>query len=437
MTGNNKNIWTPIRIALLYALIGGLWILFSDELVAFFFKNPAIITRISLYKGWGYVAVTAWLLYIAIKQFSASLRESREITLTAEKKFAITLSLLPEAIAIADKNGRYIEINDGFVKLMGYTKEEALGKTSVELNIWGNPGDRAEMVRMLNTDGIFRGFEIQARVKDSRMLTILLSGANFQMDKEPYMIFTAVDITRRKELETEAINKSSELLELNKELAKTNEDLEFFAHATYHDLREPLRQISLHIEFLHKKLELKDAEAVQSFTFVEEGAKKLDELLNDIRNYTGIRKNKYPSQAVDLNECAGKAVEMLQPEITKKHAVIKISSLPRAHGSAQLYMDVFKNLIDNAMKYNKQVPEISIYAESADICVADNGIGVAPEYRDKVFLMFERLHTVSEYSGTGVGLAICKKIVELYGGKISIKAGANGGSVVTFSVNVV
>ncbi len=157
--------------------------------------------------------------------------------------------------------------------------------------------------------------------------------------------------------------------------------------------------------------------------------------MNDIRNYTGIRKNKYPSQIVDLNECARKAMDILHPEITKKQAVIKVSDLPRADGSAQLYMDVFKNLIDNAIKYNKQVPEVSIYAEGADICVADNGIGVAPEYQEKVFLMFERLHAVSEYSGTGVGLAICKKIVELYGGKISIKAGTNGGSVVTFSVN--
>ncbi len=277
MAGNNKNIWTPIRIALLYAFIGGLWILFSDELVGFFFKNnPDIIIRISLYKGWGYVAVTAWLLYLAIRQLSTNLRESREITLTAEKKFAITLSLLPEAIAIAGKaDGRYIEINDGFVKLMGYTKEETIGKTSMDLNIWGNPLDRAEMMRMLNENGIFRGFEILARIKDGSFITILLSGANFHMDKKEYMIFTAVDITRRKEMETEAVKRSSELLDLNRELAKTNEDLEFFAHATYHDLREPLRQISLHIEFLHKKLELKDPDAVQSFTFVEEGAKNL------------------------------------------------------------------------------------------------------------------------------------------------------------------
>lgn len=424
---------------MIYALIGGLWILFSDRLVGFLSGNkPEIILRMSTFKGWFYVGVTALLLYVMIRQFYLGLRESEKIKLLTEEKFSLTLGLMPEAIAIVEKEtGRFIEVNDGFCRLLGCVKEDIIGKTGTELNIWGNPNVRDMAARALDDKGDFKDMEIDAKKFNGKSMVVLLSAAIFRLDARDCVIYSAVDITKIKKLENEALLRSAELAESNRELKKTNEDLEFFAHSSYHDLREPLRQISLQIEYLEKKLNLTDPEDIRTFGYIRDGAVMMDSLLNFIRNYTAIRKSKYPVTHVDLTACANAAIGLLSEEIASKHAVITVKPLPGALGSRELYTDVFKNLLSNAVKYAKDAPVISIYAEGNNICVADNGIGIPEKYREKVFELFQRLHTNSEFTGSGVGLSVCKKIVELYGGTIKAMPVKNGGSIMVFTVTPV
>lgn len=236
------------------------------------------------------------------------------------------------------------------------------------------------------------------------------------------------------ELEIEIKKRTGQLITTNVELAQTNEDLEYFAYASYHDLREPLRQISINLDFLEEKLTLRDPEVSELFGYVKEGAARMMTLLTDIRNYTAIRKNKYPEEKVNLNECVNRAIDTLETEIREKQAVIEQEPLPVTTGSKELFTNVFKNLISNAIKYNKNKPLIKIYAEANTVCVADNGIGIDPKYYEKIFVIFERLHSIAEYPGTGAGLAICKKTVDLYRGRIYVKPGPGGGSIFAFTL---
>ncbi|HCK21441.1 MAG TPA: hypothetical protein DHW15_04555, partial [Bacteroidetes bacterium] len=241
------------------------------------------------------------------------------------------------------------------------------------------------------------------------------------------------NIDRRKKAE-------QKLEEKNKELTEINQELEHFAYVASHDLREPLRTIASFIQILNKRYgETLDEDGKQFMGFVVEGAKRMQLLIRDLLEYSRVNRFNTDYEKVDLNEVFNTVNRVLKEKIDSTDALILAENLPVIQGNKIQLTQVFQNLIDNAIKFRgKKKPEITITVEELPskwrIAVSDNGIGISPEYHQRIFIIFQRLHTHEEYTGTGIGLALCKKIIELHGGEVWVESKKNKGTTFTFTI---
>lgn len=240
---------------------------------------------------------------------------------------------------------------------------------------------------------------------------------------------------------TKELAQANETLKtINKELKRSNDNLEEFAHAASHDLKEPIRKIQFFTDQLKQQMNshLKDDE-LRLFNRIESASKRMGNLIDDLLLYSHVSQRPHETETVDLNEKVQRVLEDLDLDIEEKKAIINVGSLPVVKGFRRQLQQLFQNLISNAIKYSKYdvAPEINITADRLELNgrqynvlnVADNGIGFEAEYSEKIFQMFARLHGRSEYSGTGVGLSIVKKVVENHDGFIEVESEVNIGSV--------
>lgn len=240
---------------------------------------------------------------------------------------------------------------------------------------------------------------------------------------------------------TKELGQANEALKtINKELQRSNANLEEFAHAASHDLKEPVRKIHFFTSQLKQQLSSHVAEGeLRLFNRIENASKRMGNLIDDLLLYSHVSQRPHETEVVDLNEQIHRVLEDLDLDIEEKKATIKIEGLPVVNGYRRQLQQLFQNLISNALKYSKAAlpPLITITAELSEnngrryhrIKVADNGIGFEPEYAEKIFQMFTRLHGKTEYSGTGVGLSIVKKVVENHDGFIDVESKLDEGSV--------
>src|SRR6266403_3574867 len=216
------------------------------------------------------------------------------------------------------------------------------------------------------------------------------------------------------------------------ELARSNADLEQFAYVASHDLQEPLRMVAAYTQLLAERYRGKlDENADKFIGYASEGALRMQSLIQDLLAYSRVGRN--GSGHVDCNAVMEEALMSLGSAIQESGAVVTHAALPEVWANRTQMAQVFQNLIGNAIKFRgKEPPAISVEAEKAGqqwlFSVSDNGIGIAPEYAENIFVVFQRLHARTEYPGNGIGLAICKKIVERNGGKIWVEAQAGHGS---------
>jgi signal transduction histidine kinase len=223
------------------------------------------------------------------------------------------------------------------------------------------------------------------------------------------------------------------------ELARSNQDLEQFAYVASHDLQEPLRMVAAYTQLLSERYRGKlDADADKYIGYAVEGALRMQTLIRDLLAYSRIGRNGIGSHS-DCNNVVEEAVLNLKASIQESAAVVTCNNLPIVATDRTQMLQLFQNLIGNAIKFRtKEAPAIRISAEPQgavwQFAVTDNGIGIAPEYKDLIFVIFQRLNAREEYSGNGVGLAICKKIVERYGGKIWIESALGHGATFHFTL---
>lgn len=285
-------------------------------------------------------------------------------------------------------------------------------------------------------------------------------------------IGTTMDITARKrveealrqthdELEKRVLERTSELKESNQrlelevlerkraeavlaqrsqELARSNAELEQMAYVASHDLQEPLRMVASYMQLLEKRYKDRlDTDANEFIGFAVDGAKRMQSLIDDLLTYSRVGTRAASLQPVDCMALVKKVIGSIRIAIAESDTRITCAPLPIVMGDATQLTQLFQNLIANAIKFRgDQAPQIHIGAEAENsfwrFSVQDNGIGIAPEYFERIFVMFQRLHSRSTYAGTGIGLAICKKIVERHGGRIWVESAPQQGSIFKFTL---
>jgi len=224
------------------------------------------------------------------------------------------------------------------------------------------------------------------------------------------------------------------------ELARSNADLEQFAYVASHDLQEPLRMVVAYTQLLSERYKGKlDENADKFLGYASEGAQRMQVLIRDLLAFSRVGRQDAVSGSVDCNAVMAEVLQSLASTVEESGAVVTHGALPDVWADRTQVAQVLQNLIQNAIKFrSKEALVVSVQAEKADqnwlFSVRDNGIGIAPEYAESIFVVFQRLHARDEYAGNGMGLAICKKIVERYGGRIWVESQAGSGSTFKFTL---
>ncbi len=345
-----------------------------------------------------------------------------------------TQSEMGQGIAITE-NKKIIYANDALYKMYGYSKEEIFQMPSfIDMVI---PEDKERLSdklkkRLSGADMADIGETAIIR-KDGKIINIEYSVKMINIQGRVQTLSVIRDITARKQAETELKQKAEELIRSNKEL-------EQFAYVASHDLQEPLRMVTAYVQLLEERYKNKlGADANEFIAFALNGTERMRSLIFSLLEYSRINRVK-PFEIIDMCSLIDDVLHNLNGLVKENNAVIKINGKPPdIYGDNILIGQLFQNLISNSIKFKgKQPPEIIISGEKLNkeylFSIKDNGIGIKKEYAEKIFVIFQRLHTKEEYPGTGIGLAICKKIVERHGGKIWMESEVGKGSDFYFTI---
>ena len=244
-----------------------------------------------------------------------------------------------------------------------------------------------------------------------------------------------VDVSERNEIK-------EKLKRTVAELKRSNTDLQQFAYVASHDLQEPLRMVASYTQLLEKRYKDKlDTDAKEFIHFAVDGALRMQKLINDLLSYSLVSTRQKPVKPTDCNSVLGQVIANLSLTLEQNNDIITNDDLPTVMADESQMQELFKNLVGNAIKFRSEhAPRVHISAKQNGnkwlFSVQDNGLGIDPQYKDKIFLIFQRLHSKEEYPGTGIGLAICKRIVEHHGGKIWFDSDVGKGSTFYFTLPV-
>jgi PAS domain S-box-containing protein len=358
----------------------------------------------------------------------------QKITEEAIRKQSTLIDLSPDAIIVMDPKGNATFWSLGAQRLYGWTRSEVIGKQIHAILQTKFPEPIDSIMDKLKQTGFWSGEAIQCS-KDGKEI-VVQSRWSAKLDASGQIIEVLksnVDITERKVMENE-IRQTAE------KLKQSNAELEQFAYVASHDLQEPLRMVASYVQLIERRYKGKlDSDADEFIGYAVDGANRMRGLIDDLLTYSRVSRLGKPFEPTDLESTFDIAEKNLQASIKENNAEVTHDKLPVIVGDSGQMVQLFQNLIGNAIKFHGKEPprvHVSVKDQGGDylFSIKDNGIGIDPQYFDRLFKIFQRLHTKQEYPGSGIGLVICKRIVERHGGRIWIESQLGKGSTIHFTL---
>ena len=387
-----------------------------------------VIVRISIAPGyedtWGKVLVSTMDISELIKAQQAVMRE---------RDFSDhIINSIPGIFYMIDDTGHFVRWNRNFSTISEYADAEISQMQPTDLFEGDDKEHIATRIQSVFTTGKADA-EAEFTSKSGQRIPYYFTGYRMFREGTPILIGTGVDISERKLAQISLEQKANEL-------ARSNEELERFAYVASHDLQEPLRMVASYLQLLERRYADKlDTTAQEFIGFAVDGATRMKRLINDLLAYSRVNTKGRRIKEINLQKIVERVFVNLRPSIIESQAVITHDNLPTIHADETQILQVFQNLIANALKFRtNELPQIHIGADMrADqwqFYVSDNGIGIEPNFYERIFIIFQRLHTRQQYSGTGMGLAISKRIIEQHGGRIWVESEPGQGSTFYFTL---
>jgi PAS domain S-box-containing protein len=363
-----------------------------------------------------------------------TVRGAVEALLLTRATFAGIASISSDAIVSVDEQQRITFFNQGAERIFGYAADEVLGEPLDLLVPERSRAGHAASVREFGDGPVVarrmgeRG-QISGRRKSGEVFPADASISRLEVGGK--RVYTAVlrDVTDRMRAE--------------QELARSNAELEQFAYVASHDLQEPLRMVASYTQLLARRYGDKlDDDARDFIGFAVDGVTRMQALINDLLAFSRVGTRGGAFEPTDLDAVLDRALLNLGPAIEEAVAIVTLDPLPTVLADAGQMGQLLQNLVGNAVKFHRPgaSPRVHVSARRHGdewvVSVADNGIGIAPEFEERIFVLFQRLHRRDEYPGTGIGLSICKKIVERHGGRIWLESAPDVGSTFHFSIPI-
>jgi PAS domain S-box-containing protein len=357
-------------------------------------------------------------------------KRSEESVRRSEEYFRLVTENALDIITILDADGTIRYESPSVEHALGYKREDLIGRNTFE---FVHPDDLTDVMntfKHLTQNPVSTLFiQLRHRHKDDSWRILEVIGKNL-LDNPAVagIVINSRDITER--------------IRAEDELKRSNAELQQFAFAASHDLQEPLRVVSGFVKLLEKRYKDKlDEKAHEFIGYTFEGVKRMQLLIKDLLAYSQVGTKGKAFKPTNCKSVLEQALANLQVSIEESGAQITYDTLPMVIADDSQLIRLFQNLIGNAVKFHgRGIPKIHISAEQKNnewvFSVVDNGIGIEPKNFDRIFVIFQRLHTREEYEGTGIGLAICKKIVERHGGRIWVESKPDKGSAFYFTVPV-
>jgi PAS domain S-box-containing protein len=401
----------------------------------------------------------------ALRRLNAALAHETASLRANEERLRNLFDRAMDGISVMSPSNQLVAVNESFARMHGYSKDELL---LIDLKDLITPETVQSMPQRMSRimSGEPISFEAEHYHKDGHVFPLEASASLVISNSAALVQYFYRDITERKvaqeqikqvnedlrqlnlTLESRISERTTQLEEANSMLAlstqdllRSNADLEQFAYVASHDLQEPARSVIGFVQLLERRLKGKlDGDELEYMSFAVEGARRMQRLIQDILTYSRVATHGAKLEQVDSAAVVQEVLTLLNSQISNAGAQVQAAAqLPMVLASHAQLIQLFQNLIGNAIKFCKEGnPRVIVDASREGarwrFTITDSGIGIPAEHRDRIFVMFQRLHTRTEYEGTGIGLAVCKRIVERHGGEIGVEPAPGGGSVFWFTL---